>query len=143
MFLLGSAQTAKEEEERHAHQLPSGLLATAVGEQNVRPLWCVQTPSFSSFGLFLPPQTVSISFPFSRQRIGMDPAIMTHLLSGEGGNPFGAAAERAAVNAAAQRFHHILHLCASSGEHEKLTQVLGPDLGKRWKGVELPRLEGG
>uniref|UniRef100_A0ABM5F0V8 Chromosome transmission fidelity protein 18 homolog n=1 Tax=Pogona vitticeps TaxID=103695 RepID=A0ABM5F0V8_9SAUR len=59
-----------------------------------------------------------------RQRIGMDPAIMTHLLSGEGGNPFGAAAGRAAVNAAAQRFHHILHLCASSGEHEKLTQGL-------------------
>ncbi|XP_062999626.1 chromosome transmission fidelity protein 18 homolog [Elgaria multicarinata webbii] len=59
-----------------------------------------------------------------RQRIGMDPSIPAHLLAREGDDLFGVAAGRTSINAAAQRFHHILHLTTSSGEHEKLTQGL-------------------
>ncbi|KAJ6653729.1 hypothetical protein lerEdw1_008755 [Lerista edwardsae] len=59
-----------------------------------------------------------------RQRIGADPSFPAHIPTDSGGHPFSLAASSTSLNAAAQRFHHILHLSASSGEHEKLTQGL-------------------
>lgn len=59
-----------------------------------------------------------------RQRIGADPSFPTHILTNGGDHPFSLAAGSTSLNATAQRFHHILHLSASSGEHEKLTQGL-------------------
>ncbi|CAI5792381.1 transmission fidelity 18 homolog isoform X1 [Podarcis lilfordi] len=60
-----------------------------------------------------------------RQRISLDPSIPAHLLANGGDdNLFHATSARASLNPNAQRFHHILHLSMSSGEHEKLTQGL-------------------
>ncbi|XP_015279552.1 PREDICTED: chromosome transmission fidelity protein 18 homolog [Gekko japonicus] len=57
-----------------------------------------------------------------RHRIGMDP--LNPVLMSGGDDFFGPTAAQASLNAAAQRFHRILHLGTSSGEHEKLTQGL-------------------
>ncbi|KAH0631758.1 hypothetical protein JD844_019524 [Phrynosoma platyrhinos] len=59
-----------------------------------------------------------------RQRIGTDPSIPSHFLASGNEDLFGRASDRTAMNASAQRFHHILHLSTSSGEHEKLSQGL-------------------
>ncbi|XP_053132152.1 chromosome transmission fidelity protein 18 homolog isoform X2 [Hemicordylus capensis] len=59
-----------------------------------------------------------------RQRIGMDPLVPTHIFAGGSDGLFSQAPGRGSLNASTQRFHHILHLSVSSGEHEKLTQGL-------------------
>ncbi|XP_066496584.1 chromosome transmission fidelity protein 18 homolog [Tiliqua scincoides] len=59
-----------------------------------------------------------------RQRIGADPSLPTHILTDGGDYLFSLAAGSTSLNAATQRFHRILHLSTSSGEHEKLTQGL-------------------
>uniref|UniRef100_A0A8D0L4C1 Chromosome transmission fidelity protein 18 homolog n=1 Tax=Sphenodon punctatus TaxID=8508 RepID=A0A8D0L4C1_SPHPU len=59
-----------------------------------------------------------------RQRIGIDPSMPDHILAGGDGNLLSVTGGRVALSASAQRFHHILHLAMSSGEHEKLTQGL-------------------
>lgn len=53
-----------------------------------------------------------------------DPTLPTHkLLLGDGLMGLGHQAAEAPLTMAAQRFYHILHVAASSGEHEKLVQV--------------------
>ncbi|XP_042294272.1 chromosome transmission fidelity protein 18 homolog isoform X2 [Sceloporus undulatus] len=59
-----------------------------------------------------------------RQRIGTDPSLPSHFLASGNEDLFGTASGRTVMNAVAQRFHHILHLSTSSGEHEKLRQGL-------------------
>ncbi|XP_060116875.1 chromosome transmission fidelity protein 18 homolog [Heteronotia binoei] len=59
-----------------------------------------------------------------RHRISMDPSNRVPFLMNGGDDLFGPATVQTSLNAAAQRFHRILHLSTSSGEHEKLTQGL-------------------
>ncbi|XP_014398449.1 PREDICTED: chromosome transmission fidelity protein 18 homolog [Myotis brandtii] len=60
-----------------------------------------------------------------RRRVGQDPTLPTHtLLLGDGLTGLGHRAAEAPLTVAAQRFYHILHVAASSGEHEKVVQGL-------------------
>ncbi|XP_006766269.1 PREDICTED: chromosome transmission fidelity protein 18 homolog [Myotis davidii] len=60
-----------------------------------------------------------------RRRVGQDPTLPTHtLLLGDGLTGLGHRAAEAPLTMAAQRFYHILHVAASSGEHEKVVQGL-------------------
>ncbi|XP_027989912.2 chromosome transmission fidelity protein 18 homolog [Eptesicus fuscus] len=60
-----------------------------------------------------------------RRRVGQDPTLPTHkLLLGDGLMGLGHQAAEAPLTMAAQRFYHILHVAASSGEHEKVVQGL-------------------
>ncbi|XP_054849464.1 chromosome transmission fidelity protein 18 homolog [Eublepharis macularius] len=59
-----------------------------------------------------------------RHRIGMDPLHPVPVLTRGGDDLFGPNTTQTSLNAAAQRFYHILHLSTSCGEHEKLTQGL-------------------
>lgn len=51
----------------------------------------------------------------------MDPALPTQLLVGD--EDLAHLGGTAGFNVSSQRFHHVLHLATSSGEHEKLAQV--------------------
>lgn len=67
--------------------------------------------------------------PFCRRRVGQDPTLPTHtLLLGDGLTGLGHRAAEAPLTMAAQRFYHILHVAASSGEHEKVVQVTARSL---------------
>uniref|UniRef100_A0A8B9QMG7 Chromosome transmission fidelity protein 18 homolog n=1 Tax=Apteryx owenii TaxID=8824 RepID=A0A8B9QMG7_APTOW len=57
-----------------------------------------------------------------RHRIGTDPALPNQLLGGDDGLLHLGA--KAAFNTASHRFHRILHLAVTAGEHEKLAQGL-------------------
>ncbi|KAL8174871.1 UNVERIFIED_CONTAM: Chromosome transmission fidelity protein 18 [Gekko kuhli] len=59
-----------------------------------------------------------------RHRIGRDLSNPVPILMSGGDDLFGPTTGQTSLNASAQRFHHILHLSTSSGEHEKLTQGL-------------------
>lgn len=60
-----------------------------------------------------------------RRRVGQDPTLPTHmLLLGDGLTGWGPHAAEAPLTMAAQRFYHILHVAASTGEHEKMVQGL-------------------
>lgn len=57
--------------------------------------------------------------------MGQDPTLPTHvLLLGDGLTGWGSHAAEAPLTMAAQRFYHILHVAASTGEHEKVVQVI-------------------
>lgn len=57
--------------------------------------------------------------------MGQDPTLPTHmLLLGDGLTGWGPHATEAPLTMAAQRFYHILHVAASTGEHEKVVQVI-------------------
>ncbi|CAK6444871.1 unnamed protein product [Pipistrellus nathusii] len=60
-----------------------------------------------------------------RRRVGQDPTLPARtLLLGDGPVGLGPQAAEAPLTMAAQRFYHILHVAASSGEHEKVVQGL-------------------
>ncbi|XP_063171230.1 chromosome transmission fidelity protein 18 homolog isoform X2 [Candoia aspera] len=59
-----------------------------------------------------------------RKNLGTDPSIPASLLLGGAEEVFGRGAGQASISASTQQFHRILHLSASSGEHEKLSQGL-------------------
>ncbi|XP_066131475.1 chromosome transmission fidelity protein 18 homolog isoform X1 [Saccopteryx bilineata] len=59
-----------------------------------------------------------------RRRVGQDPILPTHTLLGDGLMGLGHQAAEAPLTMAAQRFYHILHVAASTGEHEKVVQGL-------------------
>lgn len=56
--------------------------------------------------------------------MGQDPTLPTHMLLGDGLTGWGPHAADAPLTMAAQRFYHILHVAASTGEHEKVVQVI-------------------
>ncbi|XP_048349449.1 chromosome transmission fidelity protein 18 homolog isoform X2 [Sphaerodactylus townsendi] len=74
-------------------------------------------------GLFFIWQEIFQLPKIQRHRIGMDASNPVSVLVSSGDVPFGSATVQTSLNATAQRFHRILHLGSSSGEHEKLTQV--------------------
>ncbi|XP_077173051.1 chromosome transmission fidelity protein 18 homolog isoform X2 [Paroedura picta] len=76
-------------------------------------------------GLFAVWQEIFQLPKIQRPRIGTGPSNPAPILMSGEDDVFGpAAAAHTCLNAAAQRFHRILHLSTSSGEHEKLTQGL-------------------
>ncbi|XP_075755921.1 chromosome transmission fidelity protein 18 homolog [Pelodiscus sinensis] len=75
-------------------------------------------------GLFSVWQEIFQLPKLQRQRIGMDPSLPNPSLLGGDADGLNVSGGRAGLNAATQRFHHVLHLATSSGEQEKLTQGL-------------------
>lgn len=76
-----------------------------------------------------------------RRRVGQDPTLPARtLLLGDGPVGLGPQAAEAPLTMAAQRFYHILHVAASSGEHEKVVQVttLYLNLFSRGRGGVFP-----
>ncbi|XP_043944875.1 chromosome transmission fidelity protein 18 homolog [Protopterus annectens] len=58
-----------------------------------------------------------------RKRIGQDPSIPIQILPGGDDDPLNLQS-RTPISVQTQRFHHILHIAMSTGEHEKVTQGL-------------------